>query len=258
MPNIERDGANIWYAIEGRDDAPPLLLIHSLATTHELWASQMPAFVRSFRVIRYDMRGHGRSTSAAGDVTIEQLGRDALAVLDAANVTRAAVAGVSLGGLTAIWIGEHAADRVERLVLANTAARIGTSDTWSARIRVVREGGMAVAADLAIPRWFTDGFRENHPDIMQAYRAMVLTTPLESYVSACSALRDADLRGETSRIAAPTLVIAGGEDRSTPPADSELLRDTIPDAHMEVLDAAHLANVERAEEVTSLMLGFLG
>lgn len=257
MPNIERDGASIWFSIEGRDDAPPLLLIHSLATTHELWAPQMPALVRAHRVIRYDMRGHGRSTAAAGDVTIEQLGRDALAVLDAAAVTRAAVAGVSLGGLTAIWLGEHAVDRVDRLVLANTAARIGTSDTWNARIRVVREGGMAVAADLAIPRWFTDGFRDNHPDIMRAYRAMVLETPLEAYVSACSALRDADLRGETNRISAPTLVIAGSEDRSTPPADSELLRDTISDAHMEVLEAAHLSNVERADEATSIILGFL-
>lgn len=257
MANIERDGASIWYSVEGRDDAPPLLLIHSLATTHELWTPQMPALTRAFRVIRYDMRGHGRSTAPAGDITIEQFGRDALAVLKAAGVQRAAVAGVSLGGLTAIWIAEHVPDRVGRLVLANTGARIGTSDTWSARIRVVREGGMEVAADLAIPRWFTDGFRENHPDIMAAYRAMVVATPLESYVGACAALRDADLRGDTHCISAPTLVIAGSEDRSTPPADSELLRDTIPDAHMELVEAAHLANVERTEEVTSLMLGFL-
>ena len=257
MPNIERDGASIWYATEGRSDAPPLLLIHSLATTHELWAPQMPALARDFRVIRYDVRGHGNSTAAAGDITIEQLGRDALAVLEASGITRAKVAGVSLGGLTAIWMAEHVPDRVDRLVLANTAARIGTSDSWNARIRVVREGGMTVAADLAIPRWFTDGFRENHPDIMQAYRAMVLATPLESYVSACSALRDADLRADTHRISAPTLVIAGSEDRSTPPADSELLRDTIPDAHMEVLHSAHLANVECADEATALLLDFL-
>ena len=257
MPNIDRDGASLWYTVGGRDDAPPLLLIHSLATTHELWAQQMPALAARHRVIRYDMSGHGRSTSPAGESTIEQLGRDALAVLDDAGAARAHVAGVSLGGLTAIWLAEHAGERVQRLVLANTAARIGTSDTWSARIRVVREGGMEVAADLAIPRWFTDGYRENHADVMAAYRAMVLACPLESYVSACSALRDADLRAELPRITAQTLIVAGSEDRSTPPADSEILRDNIADAHMEMLEAAHLANVERAEEFTELLVDFL-
>lgn len=257
MPNIEVDGASIWYSVDGRADAPPLLLIHSLATTHELWARQMPAFTAFARVIRYDMRGHGRSTSHAGELTIEQLGRDALAVLDAAGVSRADVAGVSLGGLTTVWLGEHAPDRVRRLVLANTAARIGTSDTWSARIRAVREGGMELAADLAIPRWFTDGFRENHADVIAAYRAMVLACPLESYVGACAALRDADLRADSQRIAAPALVIAGSEDRSTPPADSEWMRDNFPDAHMELLCAAHLSNVERPEEFTDLVRDFL-
>lgn len=257
MPNIERDGASIWYTVEGRDDAPTLLLIHSLATTHELWAQQMPALSDSFRIIRYDMRGHGRSAAPVGDITIEQLGRDALAVLDAAGVERANISGVSLGGLTAIWIGENAQDRVEKLVLANTAARIGTSDTWSARIRVVREGGMEVAADLAIPRWFTDGFRENHPDIMAAYRAMVLACPPDAYIGACAALRDADLRSDLPLISAPTLVVAGSEDRSTPPADSELLRDNLPDAHMELLSAAHLSNVERPGEFSALLRDFL-
>jgi 3-oxoadipate enol-lactonase len=257
MPNIEVDGANIWYSVDGRAEAPPLLLIHSLATTHELWARQMPAFTAFARVIRYDMRGHGRSTSPAGELTIERFGRDALAVLDAAGVSRADVAGVSLGGLTTVWLGEHAPDRVRRLVLANTAARIGTSDTWSARIRAVREGGMELAADLAIPRWFTDGFRENHADIVAAYRAMVLACPLESYVGACAALRDADLRAGAQRIAAPALVIAGSEDRSTPRADSEWMRDNFPDAHMELLEAAHLANVERPEEFTELVRDFL-
>jgi 3-oxoadipate enol-lactonase len=257
MPNIEVDGASIWYSVDGRVDAPPLLLIHSLATTHELWAQQMAAFSAFARVIRYDMRGHGKSTSPAGEITIEQFGRDALAVLDAAGATSADVAGVSLGGLTTVWLGEHAPDRVRRLVLANTAARSGTSDSWSARIHAVREGGMELAADLAIPRWFTDGFRENHADVIAKYRAMVLECPLESYVGACAALRDADLRSDAHRIAAPTLVIAGSEDRSTPPADSEWLRDALPDAHMELLHAAHLSNVERPAEFTDLVRGFL-
>jgi len=257
MPNIEVDGASIWYSVDGRADAPPLLLIHSLATTQELWAQQMAAFTGFARVIRYDMRGHGRSTSSGGELTIEQLGRDALAVLDAAGVSSADVAGVSIGGLTTVWLGEHAQARVRKLVLANTGARLGTSDSWSARMRAVREGGMELAADLTIPRWFTDGFREKHADVVAKYRAMVLSCPLESYLGACAALRDADLRSDAHRIAAPALVIAGSEDRSTPPTDSEWMRDNIPDAHMETLEAAHLSNVERPAEFTQLVRDFL-
>jgi 3-oxoadipate enol-lactonase len=257
MPEIESDGARIWYTVDGRDDAPVVLLIHSMATTHALWAAQMPALVDAFRVVRYDTRGHGRSTAPAGDFTVAQLGRDALAVLDAVGSHRAAICGVSLGGITAIWLGAHAAGRVDRLVLANTAARIGTRDTWMARIRAVREEGMEVAAELAIPRWFTDVFRENHPDVIAVYRAMARSCPLETYLGVCAALRDADLRGDAHRIAAPTLVIAGREDKSTPPADSEFIRDSLPDAHMELLDAAHLSNVERAQEFSALLRDFL-
>ena len=136
MPEVENDGARIWYTIDGRDDAPAVLLLHSLGTSHALWDEQLPALVDRFRLIRYDMRGHGKSTAPPGEFTIEQLGRDALAVLDGAGADKAAVCGVSIGGLTSIWLGQHAAQRVSRLVLANTAARIGTAEVWSDRIRV--------------------------------------------------------------------------------------------------------------------------
>ena len=114
MPEIEIDGARIWYAVEGRDSAPPVLLLHSLGTTHELWDAQMPALLKSFRIIRSDMRGHGNSSASSGEFTIEQLGRDALAVLDAAGAPSAAVCGISLGGVTGIWIAQHASRRVKR------------------------------------------------------------------------------------------------------------------------------------------------
>lgn len=253
MPDIEIDGARIWYAVEGRDSAPPVLLVHSLGTSHELWDEQMPALRTSFRVIRYDMRGHGRSAPWSGELTIAQLGGDALAVLDAAGAPDAAVCGISIGGVTGIWLAQHASRRVKRLVLANTAARIGTSEGWSERMRTVREQGMEKTASDAMERWFTSGFRTRRPDVVARFQAIARSCPLESYVAACAALRDADLRRDLHRVVVPTLVIAGSEDPSTTVADGRYLRDNIPNAELEVLEAAHLSNVERPAEFTELL-----
>jgi 3-oxoadipate enol-lactonase len=142
-------------------------------------------------------------------------------------------------------------------VLANTAARIGTSESWSARIREVRAAGMDVAADEAMPRWFSAGFRDRRPDVVERFREMARSCMLDSYLGACAALRDADLRRELHRITAPTLVIAGRVDPSTTVADGEYLRDNIPRARLEVLEAAHLSNVERPEEFSELLTDFL-
>jgi 3-oxoadipate enol-lactonase len=257
MPDIEVEGARLWYAVEGRDGAPAVLFLHSLGTSHELWDEQMPALRNSFRVIRYDMRGHGKSSTSSDEFSIEQLGRDAIAVLHAARAPSASVCGISLGGVTGIWLGQHASRYVKRLVLANTAARIGTSEGWSARMRTVREEGMSKAASDAMPRWFTSEFRERRPDVVARFQAIASACPLASYVAACAALRDADLRKDLHRIVAPTLVIAGSEDPSTTVADGRYLRDNIPNAELEVLAAAHLSNVERPEEVGELLTVFL-
>jgi len=257
MPDIDIDGARIWYTIDGRDDAPALLLLHSLGTSHALWDQQLPPLVDRYRLIRYDMRGHGKSSAPPGEFTIEQLGRDALAVLDAAGATTAVVCGISLGGLASIWLGQYHGPRVTKLVLANTAARIGTSEGWSERMRTVRAEGMAAAAEQAMPRWFTDEFRAAHPEVIARYRQIASACPLESYVSACAALRDADLRRDLHRITAPTLVVAGSKDPSTTVADGTYLRDNIPEARLEVLEAAHLSNVERPAEFSELLAEFL-
>jgi 3-oxoadipate enol-lactonase len=257
MAKVENDGALLWYTVDGRDDAPAVLLLHSLGTTHELWNDQMSALRDSYRVIRYDMRGHGRSTAPPGEFTIEQLGTDALAVLDAAHAKSAAICGISIGGITSIWLGQLAHDRVDRLVLANTSARIGSSEAWSTRIRVVRAEGMDAAAELAMPRWFSDDFRDRRPDVVERFLEIARSCPLDGYLGACGALRDTDLRRDLHRITAPTLVIAGRVDPSTTVADAEYLRDNIPRARMEMLEAAHLSNVEHPEEFSELLTDFL-
>ncbi len=257
MPEVESGGARIWYTIDGRDDAPAVLLLHSLGTSHALWDQQLPTLVDRFRLIRYDARGHGKSTAPPGDFTIEQLGADALAVLDAARAQTAAICGISIGGLTSIWLGQNAGKRVSRLILANTAARIGTRAIWSERIDFVREHGIAVAADQAMSRWFTEAFLAEHPALAARFLAIARACPLESYLGACAALRDTDLRRDLHHVTAPTLVVAGSHDLSTTVGDGTWLRDNIPDARMEVLDAAHLSNVERPDEFAALMEDFL-
>jgi len=173
------DGARIDYSVAGARSAPTLLFINSIATTRELWARQVSRLSRSFRVITYDARGHGFSQVTAGDYTIEQLGRDAFAILDDAGAESAHVCGISLGGITAMWMGVHVPRRITSLVLANTAARIGSVEMWTERMAFVKQQGMATLADLTMPRWFTDDFRAREPQTIEQFRVMVAACPKE-------------------------------------------------------------------------------
>lgn len=250
------DGARIDYSIAGAASAPPLLFINSIATTRELWARQVPRLLKSFRVITYDARGHGLSQVTAGDYTIEQLGRDALAVLDDAGAETAHVCGISLGGITAMWMGVHAPRRIRSLVLANTAARIGSVEMWNERIAFVRQRGMATLADITMPRWFTEGFRAREPHTVERFRSMVASCPMEGYLSCCAALRDADLRESIATIQCPVLCIAGRADPATPPEALQFIHQRINGSRLVTLDAAHLTNVEQHEAFTNAVTEF--
>jgi 3-oxoadipate enol-lactonase len=254
---IVRDDVTISYDVDGDASAPPLLLINSIGSTREMWARQMAAFTAVCRVIRYDARGHGRSSVPRGAYTLEQLGRDALAVLDAAGAQTAHVCGISLGGITAQWLGLHAANRVGRLVLANTAARIGTVESWTERIELVGQQGMSAVADLAMPRWFSPAFHARDPETVHGFRAMVQNCPADGYLGCCAALRDADLRDQIGRITAPALLVASSGDTATPPDGVEFIRQRIASAKLVTLDSAHLSNVERADEFTAAVMDFL-
>jgi 3-oxoadipate enol-lactonase len=251
------NGARIDYSVAGAASAPPLLFINSIATTRELWARQVPKLAKTCRVITYDARGHGLSQVTAGDYTIEQLGRDALAILDDAGVESAHVCGISLGGITAMWMGVHAPRRIKSLVLANTAARIGSVEMWTERIAFVRQQGMATLADLTMPRWFTDDFRAREPQTIEEFRAMVAGCPKDGYLSCCAALRDEDLRGTIGSIRCPVLCIAGSADPATPPAALQDVHAQIAGSTIVLLDAAHLTNVEQDRAFTSALIDFI-
>jgi 3-oxoadipate enol-lactonase len=251
------DGCRIAYTLSGPVDGPPLVLSNSLGTDRGLWAGQIDAFSHRRRVLSYDTRGHGASDAPAGDYSVDRLGRDLVSLLDHVGMARADVAGVSIGGLTGIWLGVHAPDRVRRLVLANTAARIVTVEFWRDRMRLVAAEGLAALADQTMERWFTAAFRAAQPATVARLRATLLASPVPGYLGCCAALRDADLREVAAEVAAPTLVVTGAHDRSTPPADGLWLAGTIAGAHHVQLDAAHLSNVECAGAFTAAVQAFL-
>jgi 3-oxoadipate enol-lactonase len=257
MPYVERSGCRLRYESEGRSDGPAVLFSNSLGTTHELWRPQAEGLSSLFRIIRYDTRGHGKSDAPAGPYTIDMLGLDAIAILDATGVERAHVCGLSLGGLTAMWLAVNRPERVRSVVLSSTAARIGNAMMWEERIVQVRTAGVGPLADAAMARWFSPPFRAGHPDVVAAYHRMLSDTPASGYAACCEAIRDADLRPDINRIQAPALIIAGHHDPVTPPADAEDMHARIPNSRVALLDAAHIANVEQATAFNELLLEHL-
>lgn len=257
MPFAEVGKGRLHYEIDGDSNAPVLVLSNSLGTTLDMWLPQMAALTEHFRVLRYDTRGHGQSEVTPGPYTIAQLGGDVVALLDHLNVTRAHFCGLSMGGMTGMWLGIHAPDRINRLVLCNTSAAIGVPEMWNARIAQVRQGGMASVIPAVLERWFTADFLANAPTQVERVRTMLANSSVEGYAANCAAVRDMDQRADLGRILAQTLVIGGKHDKSTPPEHGELIAKSIPGARYVELNAAHLSNWEAAQAFTQQVQHFL-
>ncbi|MFY9731193.1 MAG: 3-oxoadipate enol-lactonase [Candidatus Acidiferrales bacterium] len=257
MPFAESNGARLNYRFDGPADAPVLVLSNSLGTNLSMWDPQIPALVERFRVLRYDTRGHGQSSVTPGPYSMSQLGRDVVELLDAVGIERAHFCGLSMGGVTGMWLGVYAPQRISRLVLCNTAAKIGSTEMWNARIETVRTNGLSAVAETQAQRWFTPTFIAKVPDVIAATRQMIASTSPEGYAANCGAIRDMDQRETISRIRARTLVIGGLHDPVISAADLRYLVDTIPGAKLVELDASHLSNVEAPVEFTKALLNFL-
>jgi len=257
VPFVQTKDLRMYYELDGPADAPSLVLSNSLGTNLSLWDSQLPVFAQNFRVLRYDFRGHGQTSATPGEYSIEMLGRDVLQLLDALNLSRVNFCGLSIGGMTGMWLGVNAPQRLEKLVLSNTAPKIGKLDTWNERIRAVREGGTKAVAQQVVERWFTPEFRANHPDEVAKTRRMIESTSTDGYVGSCAAVRDFDFWENVSTIRAQTLVIAGMHDQSVPPSDAQKLATQIPGARYIELPAAHISNVEAASRFTDEVTAFL-
>ena len=257
MPFVATKDLRIHYELHGPVNAPALVLSNSLGTNLSLWDSQLPVFAQTFRVLRYDARGHGQTSATQSEYSVEMLARDVLQLLDALNFKRVNFCGLSIGGMTGMWLAVNAPQRLEKLVLSNTAPKIGKLDMWSERIKAVREGGAKAVAQQVVDRWFTPEFHANHPDDVAKIRQMIETTSTDGYAGSCAAVRDFDLWEEVSAIRAQTLVIAGTHDASVPPSDAQKLAKQIPAARYIELPAAHISNVEAASRFTDELSLFL-
>ena len=251
--------SRLHATLDGPPGAPVLVLGGSLGTTGALWEAQLAELAARFWVVRYDHLGHGGSLVPAGPYSIDLLGRELLALLDELGIDYASFAGLSLGGMVGMWVAAHAPERVQRLVLFCTSARLGPPEMWHERAAAVRAGGMPAVVDGVLARWFTPAFAQERPEVVAVYREMVTATPAEGYAGCCEAIAGMDLRPVLGAIGAPTLVVAGAQDPATPPEHAELIAAAIPGARLAVLDrAAHLATVEQPDRAGSLLLEHLG
>lgn len=257
MPYAQLPDVRLHYRVDGDAESPPLLLSNSLGTSFEMWEPQMPALTARFRVVRYDSRGHGRSGVTRGPYSIEMLARDAVALLDALAIPRAHFCGLSMGGMVGMCLGVNFPERIDRLVLANTGARIGNDEVWNARIDAVRSSGTASIATAVLSRWFSPQLIEQPTPMIAQLRATFEATSTEGYAASCAAVRDMDQRRLLHRIRAPTLIIAGTEDHVTTPADGRFIAEQIGNARFVELPAPHLSNIQAAPGFTQALVQFL-
>lgn len=256
MPFVAHDGARLYWRQDGRADRPVLLLLNSIGVDLSLWDTTIPHLLGDFRVLRMDARGHGASDAPTGPYSLAQLAGDAIAVLDAADVSRALVCGVSLGGMTAMQMALDGPDRVAGLVLACTSAAMDPS-AWQARIEAAQAGGLGAIADLAMQRFFSAPFSRAHPEIIETRRAALLAMDPEGYAGCCAAIRDMDLLGRLAAIRAPGLVVHGLRDVSTPyEGHGERIVAAMPGAGVAALDTGHLPCLEAPAALAALVVAF--
>lgn len=250
------DGCRIAWRIDGPEGAPVMVLAHALGASSAMWWPQVEAFGTTFGVLRYDARGHGASDAPPGPYSIERLGRDALGLLDALGLEKVVFCGLSMGGFVGQWLGANAPDRLEKLILANTSAYMGPPEAWRERIETVTRQGMGAVAEATLERWFTAGFRGGAPEAVETIRQLLLATPPQGYAGCAGAIGAMDLRDSLAAISVPTLVIGNRQDPSTPLAHAEALHAAIPGSRLAVLPAAHLANIEAADQFNATVLDF--
>jgi 3-oxoadipate enol-lactonase len=257
MTDIIIAGEAFNVLIEGDENKEGLMLSNPMGTNLHLWDPQILALAEHFRVVRYDSRGHGASVANQGPYSVEGLGRDALAIMDALGIERVHWLGLSMGSVVGLWLLVHARERIGRAVLASTAAQIPGPDLWNNRIQSARDTGMNGVAMASSERWFTKTFRDAKPEKVEAVMEMVRATPLHGYLAALAAIRDMDMREAIRSISNKVLVIAGRHDPSTPPGMGALVASSIEGAKFVTLEASHMSNIEDEANFTTAAVDFL-
>ena len=248
----------VSYTVDGADDAPVVVLTNSLGATRAMWDPQVPALAERYRVVTYDTRGHGESPAPAGPYTLDDLVDDVVALLDEVGAERAHVVGLSLGGMTAMRLAARNPERLHRLAVLCTSAKADPQGFLD-RAAAARSGGTAPLAPTVVSRWLTPSYAAAHPDLVTRLETMIATADDEGYAACCEVVAGMDLRPDLGRIGAPTLVVSALEDPALPPEHQQVIADGIPGAELlRVSPGAHLANLERTQEVTGALLAHLG
>ena len=257
MPFADLPQVRLHYSFSGPAAAPALILSNSLGTNLSMWDAQASVLAKQFRLLRYDMRGHGHSSVPPPPYTVPDLAGDVLALADSLNITHFHFCGLSIGGMIGMSLALEAPKRLRKLVLCNTAPKIGTDEFWNARIQTVENKGMKEVAGAVTARWFTTAFQSSSPDkVASAIQVLGSLSP-QGYVGGCTAVRDFDFRANIAKIPAPTLVISGTHDPAATPADGRLLAAHIPGARYTELNTSHLSNIEGPAHFNQAVLSFL-
>jgi 3-oxoadipate enol-lactonase len=248
------NGGVTCFADEGPRNAPAVVLINSLGTDYRIWDDVARSLTGRYRVVRSDKRGHGLSEIRTGPATMADFAADLAALLDRLQIARAHVVGVSIGGLIAQELYRVRQDLVASLILSDTAHRIGTLESWNARISKVEVGGIEAIADGIMQVWFSRSYQAKCLEAVAGWRAMLTRTPLDGYLMACRAIRDADLTEHAKKIKVPTLCVVGDEDGSTPVALVRELSSLVPGARFDVVvGAGHLPCIEKPDVLCGLI-----
>ena len=257
MPIAHINQIDIFYLAEGNPDHPAIVFSNSLGTDHSMWQAQAEALVSDFYIVRYDTRGHGQSASPKGPYQVQDLGQDVIALLDFLNIDKAHFCGLSMGGVIGQWLGIHASERLTKLVVANTTAKVGTADGWISRAQAVRADGLDAIADSAASRWFSPSFVDGKSPVISKLIAHLRSENIEGYASCCEALATSDLRDQIHGIVHDTLIIAGQYDPVTTEADALLMQKKIENSKMVTLPASHISNIEAEKLFTRALSDFL-
>ena len=254
------NGRGIRYELSGPADRPAVMLSHSLCTRLEMWDAQMPALASAFRVLRYDTRGHGGSDAPGGAYSLEQLGDDAVGLLDVLGIDRVHWLGISMGGMIGQQLALERPERLHSLMLSSTAAVMGeqAQPIWQDRIERARSRGMQDLVQETLERWFTPAYLQENPPPVEAIREQIRTTPVDGFVGCGEAIRRLDFLDRLDQIRLPTLIIVGEDDPGTPVAASEAIHERISGSQLEIIPATrHLCNIEKTEAFNSRLLPFL-